>query len=896
MKHRYSFFWLLLFVPFLSNGQSISLRETFTAFRCTGSVMSVSFVTSGTFAADNLFRVQVSTGNNNTFVDLPGTFTSSPASVTLPAPPFPDNFYTYRVVADKPLIISSTSNSFKIGARPTAQLTGSSAGSLPVNPNTPTSLRIALTGGASYSLTMQDSTQLVRTYDYQSDNDFLVAPARTTTYTVARVQNACGTGTASGSATVSVNSVGFRLLSQYSSSFCLGTDLPVYFSNDGPLPANTVFEAELTSTNDGNRSVVLPVVGSESPLRVRLPTAYLGSSSSGYALRIYSKNAGVSALFDNRGTFTLNAPPRFSLAAFPAVVPIGGQATVVLNYTATSPGEVTLTDGRQLSFFSTGSNGSANQITETITASTSYSIASFSGSCAEGATFASPPVTVQVRPGLRLDSLSASEICVGLPITLFFTPTPGYTLPPQVRVRYGNEYFTTDATLVRPGQLVFTPPASSTPGQTQTIQVRHAQTDTLIAQASLSLSVRSKPSVFWLMSERTVFNPGESSLETRVVGGGTTTLTLNTGDRFTVSGGGNSNPFYLPVYLTKTTTYSVVSAANECGAGAANSPALTVRLVSNQVFPTGVSISSASSSTYNRCPGSREWINVFLSGTFNADNQFQLEMLGPNGEYSSTPIPSFSGTAPVSFLLPTYLLPTSGSLRVWVSSTSPVTRSNNQFYGVSGAPLAMVNINFNSTAASLTIAAGQRLYPYYVIQNGRSPFRYELANGVKGQTETGFQTTDQPARTTTYGIRVTDACGATATAAASVVVVPSLLRTGTVGAWDVCVQSPVAVPFTQLGTIPASVSYVVQFSDDLLTWQTAPTTGTASPLMARVPAAFVNKRVYYRVAYLANGVLVPGLRTDNQLLQVGTTPNVLLSTPNNATTVQVDRVNGGRLN
>ncbi|HEX9955941.1 MAG TPA: hypothetical protein VGA96_01750, partial [Fibrella sp.] len=74
--------------------------------------MSVSFTTSGTFAPGNTFRVQLSANYGSTYIDLPGSFTSSPASVTLPASNVPGASYVVRVLADKPLVVSSYSYSF----------------------------------------------------------------------------------------------------------------------------------------------------------------------------------------------------------------------------------------------------------------------------------------------------------------------------------------------------------------------------------------------------------------------------------------------------------------------------------------------------------------------------------------------------------------------------------------------------------------------------------------------------------------------------------------------------------------------------------------------------------------------------------------------------------------
>ena len=47
----------------------------------------------------------------------------------------------------------------RISTRPTAKVTGSTADNIPINPYTSTNLRIAVTGGATCTLPMRDSTR-----------------------------------------------------------------------------------------------------------------------------------------------------------------------------------------------------------------------------------------------------------------------------------------------------------------------------------------------------------------------------------------------------------------------------------------------------------------------------------------------------------------------------------------------------------------------------------------------------------------------------------------------------------------------------------------------------------------------------------------------------------------
>ncbi|NID13285.1 T9SS type A sorting domain-containing protein [Fibrivirga algicola] len=896
MRILYFLTGLLLLLPFLAVGQSISVQQIGSGSTvCAGSAVDVFFTTSGTFATGNSFRVQLSNNYGSSYIDLPGSFTSSPATVVLPASSAPGSSYVVRVLADKPLIVSSYSYSFKIAAKPTAQITGSTARNTPVNPYTTVNLTMAITGGSPYTLVLQDSTRLVSYNDYISSSDFPVYPAQTTTYSLARVVNACGTGPVSGSTTVPINAVGFQLIGRGNESACLGSELPVYFSTTAPLPPNTTFEAELISTNDGNRSISVPVSGTTSPLLVSLPKQAIGSYNYGYQLRIYSKSGTLSAFYRDGSTFNLDSSPRLSLSGAPVSMPFGGQTSLILSFTSSASADVFLSDGRQVSIYNSSNFGGSVLTSVAPTATTSYSIVSYSGVCSEGVSYGSRSATIQVRPGLRIDSLSTSQVCAGQPVTLYYTTTPGYTLPAQLRIQYGSTY-RADAVVTKPGQLVFTPPTSSTPVQSQSLQLRNAQVDTLISTAQLPLTVRAAAKASFVNSQQTVQNAGQQFIGLYVTSGSTTTIQFQNGERYIVNPGPSSiyySQYYLPIYVAKTATFTIISAKNECSENLERS-STTVTVLNPAASQTGITLAKVNQTGQSPCLGGREWLNAYPSGNFNADNQFQLEISAANGGFSGSPVQSFTSLEEVSFLLPTQV----GSYQVRLSSTSPVTRSNELYYFVSGLPTATSNIytanSVGSTSQSLTVAAGQFVTVQTNFNGGRSPYQYELANGSKGQSDYGFQAIFQPMTTTSFSlVRVTDACGTSATITsgpAIAEVVPTLLRTGGVNVSQVCVQSPVLVPYSQYGTIPASASYVVQFSDDLITWQTAPTSGSVSPLTVMLPASLTNKQVYYRVAYLLNNTLVSGVRSESKLL-IRSAPDVVLTTPSGATAIQIDRNN-----
>ncbi|MBO0935265.1 T9SS type A sorting domain-containing protein [Fibrella sp. HMF5335] len=899
MKKRYSFFVLLisLLLPFSGWTQTIGYPVVPAGNPCAGSVISVSFTTSGSFATDNTFRAQLSSDYGNSFIDLPGSFVSSPASVTLPASLNTINSYVIRIVAQKPLVFSSSSSSFMANRTPTAQLTGSSTEGEPVNPYTPVNLRVSLSGGGSYTLTLQDSTRIVNYDVYSSSFAIPVAPARTTTYRLARVQNSCGTGPASGSAIVSVNPVGFRLLSTNGEAVCYGKQLPVYYSADGPLPPNTTFEGELVGLSSTDQTIPVKVSGTASPLLVTLPTPLETNPAASYRLRIFSRSAGLSAWYRDRSLFTFDAPPRLSLTG-PGGVPFGGQATLTLSATSLSGGDVLLSDGQVVSVFGNrGGYGTQALVTVKPGVTTSYSIVSFAGACADGISYDSRAARVQVGPGLRIDSLSTSEVCAGQPVTLYYTASPGYSPPSNLQVRFDNGS-PADVVATKPGQLVFTSPVSTTPVQSQEIRLTFKdRADSVLSKAALPLRIKTKASFSFSYPTYLQSSPGYNSLGYTITGGGNTTVLLNTGVRLSLMDRDFSGPILsmggsIEVIVAGTTTFSVASVSNECG-GIASDKTTTVTVQNSGVLSTGVTLRSASTvgnTIYTSCPGAQVWLNATPTGTFGPNNQFRLELSDGLGTFITTPLMSLTKTEPISLTLPTQ----NGYYRVRVATTDPVTRSTEITYYVDYAPLSagvtlQAPSGISTAGSSVTVVAGQTVKALYTIL-GRGPFTYELADGRRGILRNNtIQTTYQPTVNTTYAIkRVTDGCGlsTTSTSSQQVNVVATLLTTGNAGI-SACVQTPLLVPFKHVGNVPTSVSYVVQVSDDQLTWTTLPTSGLVSPLTATLSPSLANKSVYYRVAYQDNG-LVAGLAAPTKLL-IRSTPTVALTGPNNASVVQLDR-------
>ncbi len=179
---------------------TITTQNLASATVCAGSTVPVSFTTTGTPVAGNVYTVQLSDATGSNFATITTTGSGSPLSAVIPAGTPPGAGYRVRVVSSNPAVVGSPSAAFTVPAPATALLSGGAT--IPAGGSA--SLSVQLTGTAPWQVTLSNSVAYTGS---ASPLAISVTPAATTTYTIASVTDACGAGTGSGSATVTVQSV-----------------------------------------------------------------------------------------------------------------------------------------------------------------------------------------------------------------------------------------------------------------------------------------------------------------------------------------------------------------------------------------------------------------------------------------------------------------------------------------------------------------------------------------------------------------------------------------------------------------------------------------------------------------------------------------------------------------
>ncbi|TDB58665.1 hypothetical protein [Arundinibacter roseus] len=210
-----------------------------------------------------------------------------------------------------------------------------------------------------------------------------VFPDQTTTYTIDSVSNACGKGTVSGSATVTILSPGITTQNLTNPTVCPGVATSVGFTSTTAFAAGNIFTVQLSDAS-GSNFVNIPTTGTTSPLTATIPANT--PAGSGYRVRVVASNPAT--IGDPSGPFSVSAAPTATLSGT-TTINAGGTANLSVALTGQAPWNVVLSNTVNYT-----SNVSPLLIPVTPAATTTYSLVSVSDNCTAGTVSGSATVTV----------------------------------------------------------------------------------------------------------------------------------------------------------------------------------------------------------------------------------------------------------------------------------------------------------------------------------------------------------------------------------------------------------------------------------------------------------------------------------------------------------------------
>ncbi len=350
----------------------------------------------------------------------------------------------------------------------------------------------------------------------------------------------------------------------------------------------------------------------------------------------------------------------------------------------------------------------------------------------------------------------------------------------------------------------------------------------------------SAPATAVLSGGGTVPPGGSANLSVQLTGKAPWTVTLSDNSTFTSS----VSPLVISKSPAQTTTYTLLSVTDACGGGTVQGSAtITINTVS---------IATTNLDSAIVCAGAAVPVSFTSTGTFGGGNTFTVQLSNSAGT-NFVDIPTTGTASPLTATIPANT-PAGAGYRVRVVSSNPV---------VEGTPSAAFAVSAPATAV---LSGGGTVPPggsanLSVQLTGKAPWTVTLSdNSTFTSSVSPLVISKSPAQTTTYTLlSVTDACGGgTVQGSATITINTVSIATTNLDSAIVCAGAAVPVSFTSTGTFGGGNTFTVQLSNSAGTnFVNIPTTGTASPLTATIPAN-TPAGAGYRVRVVSSNPVVEG--------------------------------------
>jgi hypothetical protein len=245
-------------------------------------------------------------------------------------------------------------------------------------------------------------------------------------------------------------------------------------------------------------------------------------------------------------------------------ISLGQSAVVSIAFTSSGPWKYTLSTGE------TGeTTNNPTRITVSPRTTTTYVVTSVSNACGEGTPIGSAIVTVRI-PTISTGNPNTANLCAGRSFRVPFQASgdfvTGNAFVTQIATSNTSSAFITIPSVREGNEIVATVP-DTTRGGNYFVRVIGAspQFQILGSVSPVTITVRGLPTAE-LQGTTTILQGESATLTIRLTGDSPWNISYNNGSRdtlFTTS----VNPYAIVVRPAATTTYTMVSVSNACGAG-----------------------------------------------------------------------------------------------------------------------------------------------------------------------------------------------------------------------------------------------------------------------------------------------------------------------------------------
>ncbi len=430
---------------------------------------------------------------------------------------------------------------------------------------------------------------------------------------------------------------------------------------------------------------------------------------------------------------------------------------------------------------------------------------------------------------------TASPVCVGTAISASFTTT-GINVPARIFTLQLSDVAGSFAapTVLGTGKtspLTAVIPIGTGAGNGYKVRVI---TDTLAVDYIPSSAFVVKPKPTGLLSGDATINVGDSTfLNIAFTGDAPWTYSITNGITATAS----TNPQKGYVKPTASTTYTLSSISNGCGAGTVSGSAKII------VTPR---ISTATLNVGSVCPNTDITIPFTLTGAFDGAVSYTAQLSDVTGSFSNPIVIGTGTTSPLTGKLPATIA-AGGGYKVRLIASLNATSLSSPSFTIKPYPTATISgassINFGD-AADVTMTL-----------TGDSPWTYTLSDASNGTiTSSPAKISIKPTQTATVTVSsIKNICGAgTATGSATITVIPRLTTESFPS--FVCAGDVIDVKFGVGGILPTNTNFQVELSDSLggFTNPAVIGSGSNSPIASTIPISTLSASKY-RIRVVAVG-------------------------------------------
>lgn len=397
-------------------GMTMAFLNSSSNVYCVGGSIQANIKTLGTFEKDNVFKILaiddkglsktlLSTSNDgNLFIPLNEQLKKGNYLIQIESSsPYLKKDVSY-IVLNEPLDVSLFGNSTINQGNPAyimlknnKELTNGDSNNVGIKEY----VSYELSDGTSGSLYLNSN----------GTSSILIYPSSTITYTLKSIQNVCGVGKVSGSATVTVISNIVKKVELANSSFsskyfCRGAVHDIFFVTTGTFSAQNRFKVQISDSSGSNYKDLVSE-GNISPLKVTIPMDF--PQGNGYYIRVAASDTDAIAVSSNFPFTILEAiTARFDSASY--FFNQNSPITINLTFTGTPPFTFYIgADELSAKMYSTNTNNYG--ITLNPVANTAYRLFSVSnGTCGTGTILS--PSTVKIELVTALEELGKLGISV----------------------------------------------------------------------------------------------------------------------------------------------------------------------------------------------------------------------------------------------------------------------------------------------------------------------------------------------------------------------------------------------------------------------------------------------------------------------------------------------------